>query len=620
MVYFVSNNTELFTSEHYTCITVEQSVAMISKWEVVQYDSETSGRDAHICNILCIQFGNRAAGAQIVVDISTVDILLYKEILESKPLIGQNLKFDLQFLYKYNIIPLKIYDTMIVEQLLYLGYPPVGKFGGISYALNEISYRYLGIYLDKSVRGEIIWRGLDTSVIMYAAGDVEYLEDIMDAQIEECKKKGCFVGARLECAFVPVIAYLEWSGIRLSEEKWKNKMIKDYDNMMSNKKKLDDFIIRREMSKYFIYNTQGDLFSGFNTDPICTVNWASPTQVIEIANFLGFNTSIVDKKTGEDKESVLEKYLKGQKGIDDEFLTIYFDYKEAEKVVSTYGQKYLNAINPITGRIHTQFRQIGASSGRMACGSKQINTDLAKLKGLPINPKNKEKNKTCSYPQLQNLPSDEETRSSFVPNPGNEMCSCDYSALESRLGADIYNDQAMIDEYLYGSGDIHSLVAKACFPEELEGVDVKDIKKLFPKLRSKAKAPEFAKQFGGGAKSISESLNCSIIEAQKIADSYDEYFKGISEFAKTALKNVKELGYVLINEFTGHKVYWHDWDEWQGRSFKFDSTYWETYRAMKDSLSTEEFNLTPIKMEVSKHFKALSKWGRMGLNSPTQGG
>ena len=100
----------------------------------------------------------------------------------------------------------------------------------------------------------------------------------------------------------------------------------------------------------------------------------------------------------------------------------------------------------------------------------------------------------------------------------------------------------------------------------------------------------------------------------------DEYFKGISEFAKTALKNVKELGYVLINEFTGHKVYWHDWEEWNSRSSKFDSTYWETYRAMKDSLSTEEFNLTPIKMEVSKYFKALSKWGRMGLNSPTQGG
>lgn len=66
--------------------------------------------------------------------------------------------------------------------------------------------------------------------------------------------------------------------------------------------------------------------------------------------------------------------------------------------------------------------------------------------------------------------------------------------LESRLGADIYQDKAMIDEYLYGSGDIHSLVAKACFPTELEGIDVKDIKKLRPDLRKKAKGPEFACQ------------------------------------------------------------------------------------------------------------------------------
>ncbi len=53
----------------------------------------------------------------------------------------------------------------------------------------------------------------------------------------------------------------------------------------------------------------------------------------------------------------------------------------------------------------------------------------------------------------------------------------------------------MIEEYLYGSGDIHSLVAKACFPEELEGISIKDIKKKRPDLRQKAKAPEFAKQF-----------------------------------------------------------------------------------------------------------------------------
>ena len=69
------------------------------------------------------------------VDCTTVDIKLYKEALETKWVIGQNLKFDLQFLYNYGIIPRKVYDTMIVEQLLHLGYPS----GVISYALNAIA-------------------------------------------------------------------------------------------------------------------------------------------------------------------------------------------------------------------------------------------------------------------------------------------------------------------------------------------------------------------------------------------------------------------------------------------------------------------------------------------------
>ena len=79
----------------------------------------------------------------------------------------------------------------------------------------------------------------------------------------------------------------------------------------------------------------------------------------------------------------------------------------------------------------------------MACGSNQNNSDLAKAKGLRF----------ARYPQLQNLPANTATRSSFVAEEGNLFCSCDFSALESRLGADIYNEKSMLDEFLHGSGD-----------------------------------------------------------------------------------------------------------------------------------------------------------------------
>ena len=148
MIYLVSVNSELFEHSEYKIISKEESLEMMKDWNVIQFDTETSGKDPHLCDLLCAQFGNRAADAQIVVDCSCIDIRYYKDLLESKQLILQNAKFDLQFLYNYNIIPRKIYDTMIVEQLLYLGYPTFGNYGGVSFSLKEIAMRYLGIDIE----------------------------------------------------------------------------------------------------------------------------------------------------------------------------------------------------------------------------------------------------------------------------------------------------------------------------------------------------------------------------------------------------------------------------------------------------------------------------------------
>ena len=449
MIYLVSNQQELCGLEGIENITVKDSLKMLEEWNMLQYDSETDGRDAHLCKLLCVQFGDTQGKNQIVIDCTTVDITLYKDILNTKYLIGHNLKFDLQFLYNYNITPRHVYDTMIVEQFIYLGYPSYSKPGGISYSLASVAKRYLDIDIDKSVRGEIIWRGLDSKVIVYAANDVKWLADIMNKQLKILhSKQNAIYGAKLECDFTPAIAYLEWCGIKLDVNKWKEKMKQDEAALSKAKETLNNLFIQRSdkyptFKKLIQINNQGDLFSGFDITPTVVVNWDSSIQVTKIMRELGFNTTVQDKHTGEDKDSVIEKQLKGQKGIDDEFLKSYFNYKEYSKVCTTYGQSYLDAINPKTGRIHTTFRALGAASGRMACGSNQNNSDLAKAKGLRF----------ARYPQLQNLPANTATRSSFVAEEGNLFCSCDFSALESRLGADIYNEKSMLDEFLHGSGD-----------------------------------------------------------------------------------------------------------------------------------------------------------------------
>lgn len=606
MIYLVSYQQSLFESTNYQQLSVEDSLAIMSSWRVVQYDSETSGRDCHLCQILCIQFGNDETDTRIVVDCTTIDIKLYKDIIENKLIVGQNLKFDIQFLYNHNIIPLRVYDTMIVEQLLHLGYPS----GVISYALNAIAERRLGVNIDKTVRGEIIWRGLDEKVVLYAAGDVTYLEKIMRLQLEECKQKQCLKGAKLECDFVPVIAYLEWCGIKLDEDKWKAKMANDKIKLENATKALNTFVTSNPaLSKYYYIERQGDLFSGFSTYPICKINWSSSRQVVALAQDLGFDTTVQDKKTGEGKDSVLEKYLKAQKGVNDEFLKLYFEYQEYAKVCSTYGQGHLDCVNPKTGRIHTIFKQLGASSGRMSCGSNQPNEDLAKLK--KISPSR------VKYPNIQQLPANEETRSSFVSEEGNLFVSCDFSAMESYLGADIYDDKEFQYEFLYGSRDTHSLFAWMVFRKECEELGctcVADVKKKAPQWRKAVKAVEFAWMFGAAAPTIAQSAECTVEEAQEYVDRLNKGFKGISKFASEGSKFVRQNGYIVINKFTGHKLWWWDHDKWLERQKRFNEPgFWDVYKQKHKGTGDT------IAMEVREHFQAASKYDRLARNCPTQG-
>jgi phage terminase small subunit len=91
-------------------------------------------------------------------------------------------------------------------------------------------------------------------------------------------------------------------------------MSKDEANLKQSKKDLEEYIYSIKPN-YFTIDRQGDLFSGFSLEPICKINWDSSSQVVKLAKDLGFNTTVQDKKTGEDKDSVLEKTLKTQKAF-----------------------------------------------------------------------------------------------------------------------------------------------------------------------------------------------------------------------------------------------------------------------------------------------------------------
>lgn len=170
----------------------------------------------------------------------------------------------------------------------------------------------------------------------------------------------------------------------------------------------------------------------------------------------------------------------------------------------------------------------------------------------------------------------------------------------------------MIDEYLHGSGDIHSLVAKMIFPE-LKDVPVKEIKKKYPHLRTRAKPVEFSQQFGGSAQAIQNSMGCSLEEAESFANAYQKGFPGIAKFKKWGSEHVRKYGYITLCKETGHKTFWWDHKQWLERQKRFTSEFWEEYRNFHKG--TGDY----IAQEVREHFKAASKWDRKALNSVTQG-
>lgn len=586
MIYLVTNEPPLIDSSIYKLISVEESLRLLEPLTIVGLDTETDGLDCWLNKLKSLQLG--CEEFQIVIDTLTVPITQYKEYLESNRLfIGWNLKFDLKFLYRNNIWPNNVFDGFLAEKLLWHGYPA----GIHSMSLKSAGQNYLNIELDKSVRGKIIWAGLTEDVIEYSANDVKYLEQIMNLQIEELKKKNLQIAIKYENAFVLPLAYMEYCGIKLDKEKWLTKMKKDQDRADNAKSQLDQWLIKNmPNSKYVQRVTQGDLFNGFAEGPQVLLNWNSTQQLIPIFQSLGVDCTSKDK---DQKLTLDAKVLKPQKDIS-ELIPIYLDYKEATKVTSTYGENFLQQINSVSGRIHTSYQQLGANTTRITSGGKDRGNNV-------------------EYVNLLNLPSDAETRSCFVAEDGNRWISIDYAGQETFLMASIANDEAIIKELMEGSGDIHSLTAYIAYPEIPRDTDIKDIKKLYHDYRQDAKGIEFSINYGGNARTISQNKGIPMEEAQKIYDNYMEGFRGLAKYQAFRRKDWFEKGYILLNEKTGHKAFIHDWENLKNYSKKFDSEFWSYYKEMKvDAPSCDTV------INTKEYFKSKSNYERASINYPIQ--
>lgn len=644
MIYLVSRNKGLFSPTKYQQINFDEALGILIPLKLVQFDTETMGLDAHTKDLLTVQLGNKEN--QIVFDwttLSTEEKRSLKKYFESdRTFLGWNLMFDLGFLYVNDIWPKHLWDGMLAEKLIFLGYPPAlslalydklqlpeytpvidpitgeTRYYEISYSLKAAAMRRCGIDVDKTVRGKIIDEGLTEEVIVYAAGDVMWLEDIKAEQDKELDRQDLQRAMAFECEFIKPLAYAKHCGVHLDVNKWTSKMNSDIARLKNAEKALNSWVIEWEKnkqssvvagndieyidpnldpksdekwllehgyvryplgdkpsslfpgnklhaykrkpnkSKYTVKDVQGDLFEGFSTEPKCIVNWSSSKQVIPLFEELGIQVKTFDKKTKKEKKSVEEKLLAPQAN-DFPIIPLYLDYQGASKVVSTYGDNWLKAVNPKTGRIHVELHSIGTDTARVSSGG-----GVYKL-------------------NLQNLPHDEETRSCFTAEKGNVWISCDYSGQESAITASVSGDKKMI-EILSSGGDLHSEVAKSCWPDLLGNLTDKEVKEKYKDYRQNAKGVEFGIFYGGDAHTLKANKGFEMKEAERIYNNFMLAFPGIKRYQDYCRKDVMEKGYILMNPVVGHRAHIFDYPSLKKTMDKMkDRDYMDYYWEMKKS-------------------------------------
>lgn len=627
MIYFVTGERKLFEfpEAKYKCISVEESFNILEPLQIVGLDTETTGTEIWQGMLLTLQLGNREN--QVVIDCLTVDAKKYKDYLESDRLfIIHNAKFDLRWLYKEHIVVRNVYDTYLAEKILFLGFPP----GIVSLSLQACCDRYLGIYLDKTVRGQI-HAGMTEEVIVYAANDVVHLEDIMNLQLNTINARGQKVALDIENEFVRVLAYIEFCGIKLDPIKWKAKMDKDAERLRVAEQKLNEWVVDYVMKKgdtsniarnydtnrrgkkakladnVYVVIPSPSLFSEYDTGPQCIINWNSSKQVIRLFEELGFDLLVKDKKTGKMKKSVESKFIELQANRST-IVPLYLEYSAAFKVVTSFGQNFLDAINPVTHRIHPTFNQM-MDTGRLSCGSggkgkggKTKDDDVAEEEDGSKDTSIQSNDKSVN---VQQLPATEETRAAFVPEKGYMLIDCDYGDQEGHVFTELSNDREWIAFYNDpNQRDGHSFVAKMCFPKDLDGVEEKDVKKVRKDLRSLAKKARFCFNYNGQAPTMATNCNIPIDFATEIYNNYFKRFNGIASYFKVQKRDMWDRGYILISKITGLRAYIYDYPILKGieRRKNGMEDFWDIYKASRDSGRVVSEIPPTIMQEIAKRF------------------
>ncbi|ALJ06048.1 DNA polymerase I [Pseudalgibacter alginicilyticus] len=400
--------------------------------------------------------------------------------------VGQNLKYDIKVLAKYNIeVKGPLFDTMLAHYLInpdmrhnmdvlaetYLNYTPVsietliGKKGK-----NQLSMRHVS--LEKQTE--------------YAVEDADItlqLKKLFQNELGEANTQTLFDD--IEIPLLRVLAAMELEGINL-DEKFLNSLSEQLNTDISNLEKS-------------IYEAAGEEF-----------NIASPKQLGDI---LFDKMKLVDKP----KKTKTGQYATGEEILsylakDHEIIQQILDYRGLSKLKSTYVDALPNQVESSTKRVHTDYMQTVAATGRLSSNN----------------------------PNLQNIPIRTErgrqVRKAFVPrNEDYILLAADYSQIELRIIAALSKEETMISAFKNGE-DIHASTASKVF-----NVPIAEVTR---EQRSNAKTVNFGIIYGVSAFGLSNQTNLSRSESKELIDTYYETYPKLRKFMSEQVDFARDNGYV----------------------------------------------------------------------------
>ena len=412
---------------------------------------------------------------------------IFKPFFEKKDIvkIAHNLKFDYKILKQYNVnIEGAMFDTMIAHYLL----NPDGRHG-MDY-LSEMYLNYIPVSIEsiigKKGKNQGTFRDADLlTQTEYAAEDADVTFQLYELFAPQLKKENLEdLFFKVEMPLMEVLAKMELEGVSL-DKNWLEKESIDLENDLRNLEKT-------------IFEISGEEF-----------NMNSPKQLGEILfEKMQLDPKAKKTKTGQyaTSEDVLQK-LSGKH----EIIKHILEYRTYQKLKSTYVDALPLQIDKTDNRVHTNFSQTTAATGRLA----SVN------------------------PNLQNIPirtlRGQQIRGAFVANLGNKIISADYSQIELRLIAEISNEENMIKAFQDGE-DIHASTASKLFKIPLEEVSKTQ--------RSQAKTVNFGILYGQGAFALAEQTGLSRTEAKEMIASYYETYPKLKKFMADQVTKAQDLGYV----------------------------------------------------------------------------